>query len=355
MPPTVTLSDRQRTVLRTLVQLYLETGEPVASHDVVEHGQLPFSSATVRAEFAALDEAGYLAKPHAAAGRVPTEAAVRLYAQQLMGSAALPLEERSRIERALAAIRDKLELLLQETSELLYRETGCVGLVVAPPEQWGHIETVRLVALDSRTLILNLVFSWGHVESVLTPLPVEAAKLDLGTIERFLQQELGGNNLYDLDPGRVERALALAKQRSLAHRAVFEPIERFVVDLAQSTPGKVVTSGVTAVAADPAFEGHDQLRVLLRLTQDPGFPPRLFLDMNPARPGVRVRIGREIGGEEFTGLAVVWAPFGRAGDQGGRVGVFGPMRLPYRRAVPLVEHCAALLERNIPVPTRLAS
>lgn len=354
MPPTATLTDRQQTILRTLVQLYLDSGEPVASHGVVAEGRLPFSSATVRAEFIALDELGYLEKPHAAAGRVPTEAAVRLYAQALLGTATLPFDERARIDRALAAIRDKLELLLQETSELLWRETGCVGVVVAPPEQWGHIETVRLVALDQRTLILSLIFSWGHVESVLTPLPVEASKLDLSTLERFLQQELGGNNLYELDPGRVERALLLAKQRSLAHRAVFEPIERFVVDLAQSTPGKVVTSGVTAMASDPAFDGQDQLRVLLRLSQDPGFPPKLFFDMNPSRAGVRVRIGREIGGEEFTGLAVVWAPFGRAGDQGGRVGVFGPLRLPYDRTIPLVEYCATLLERNIPVPKRLA-
>lgn len=347
------LTERQAEILQVVVSRFLASGQPIASHEVLEQTQLRVSSATVRAEFVALTERGYLGKPHTQAGRVPTDEALRLYARELIGHPTLSLTEQQRIEASMNKIRNEIELLLEETSQLLHDETQCVGVVVAPREQWGHIETIRLLQADSHGLLVALVFAWGHVESIITPLQVETGKLDIPMLERFLQQELAGNHLSALQPERLERAFALAKSRSLAHRALFEPIQRFVADLATSAGTKVVSTGVLSLATDPAFDHQPRLRTLLRLAQDPTFPPQIFLDMSPAHPGARVRIGRDLGDEEYEGLAIVWAPFGRNDTDGGRVGIFGPSRLPYDRAIPLVEYCAQLLERNLPAPQRL--
>ncbi|MEO7994649.1 MAG: heat-inducible transcriptional repressor HrcA [bacterium] len=351
---TDSLSARQLIILRVLVARYLDTGLPVASREVVRSGNLPFSSATVRAEFIALTALGFLAKPHAAAGRLPTEAAVRLYARGLLGAAELSLADRVQIDTALSAIKDELEGLLRETSQLLWEQTACVGVVIPPTTQWGHIEEIRLVPVAHDNLLVALLFAWGHVESRIMALPVDSSKLDLPMLERFVNQELGGKNLYELDPARLERAFALAKLRSLAHRAVFEPIEKFVSDLAATLASKVVSTGIVPVAMHPAFEGQAQLRTLLRLSQDPSFSPQVFLDMDPSTRGVRVRIGADLGGEEFAGLAMVWAPFGRTAG-GGKVGIFGPVRMPYERAIPLVSYCADLLERTFPAPSPLVN
>lgn len=347
------LTERQAEILQVVVARYLATGVPIASHDVVAQSSLRMSSATVRSEFLALTERGFLGKPHAQAGRVPTDEALRLYAREMIGHPQLPLADQLRVESTLNAIRNELELLLDETSLLLHNETHCVGVVVAPREQWGHIETIRLVPVESHGLLVALVFAWGHVESIITPLQVDTSKLDIPMLERFLQQEIAGTNLSALDPARLERAFALARQRSLAHRALFEPIQRFVSDLANNAGTKVVTTGVLSLATDPAFDDQLRLRTLLRLAQDPTFPPQIFLDMSPSHPGARVRIGRDLGDEEYEGLATVWAPFGRQDSNGGRVGIFGPSRLPYALAIPLVEFCAQLLERNLPTPRRL--
>lgn len=348
------LTERQTAILRVLVQRYLADGAPVASHEVTANAPIQMSSATVRSEFAVLAERGYLAQPHAAAGRVPTDEALRLYARELIGQPALSPAGQHRVDHALNAIRHELELLLEQTSRLLHEETGCVGIVAAPREQWGHLETLRLVPVEPRRLLIALVFAWGHVESIIiTGLPAEASLADLAPLERHLQQELAGQHLRDLDAGRRERIFGAASQRSRGARAVCEPLERFIAVLADSVAARVVSHGVLNVAADPVFDDQQRLRTLLRLVEDPGFLADIFLDMAPARPGVRIRIGRDLGGAEYDGLALVWAPFGRRDGQGGKTGIFGPARLPYATALPLVEYCANWLDRHLPSPSRL--
>ncbi|HEX9643137.1 MAG TPA: heat-inducible transcriptional repressor HrcA [Acidimicrobiia bacterium] len=320
------LDDRRSHVLQALVEEYIRTGQPVSSQGVLEHAGLGVSSATIRNDLAKLESYGFVTQPHTSAGRIPTPQGYRYYVDHC-SPARLRAVTRSRIEGFFGDVHRGLSKLLKDTSGLLSEVSHYPSVVLGPGFAGEVVRGIHLVHLGQSTVLAVVVGERGQVSQELVRLAFDPTGAELDEAEATLVQAYGGESL-----GHGEVAVAGLHADLLGERV------RAIV--------KAVAAAVQRadkVTSDVYVGGHSQLAalwhdlatvsaVLSILDED----STLRTLMHDAGEGTAVRIGSELNLDEVD-LAVVSTTY-EAGDQGiGRVGVFGPMRMDYRRTIRIVE------------------
>jgi heat-inducible transcriptional repressor len=162
------LDDRGAAILRQLVELYVETGEPVGSRTLSRRLPHALSPATIRNVLADLEEAGLLFAPHTSAGRLPTDRGLRLFVDGLLQFGALPEEERDAIAARCAAGGRSLQDTLAEAGQMLSGLAGAAGLVVAPKSE-APLRHIEFVALGAGRALVVLVTADGQVGIAIPP------------------------------------------------------------------------------------------------------------------------------------------------------------------------------------------
>ncbi|MBN2112507.1 MAG: heat-inducible transcription repressor HrcA [Acidimicrobiia bacterium] len=325
------LDERKAAILAALVEEHIHTGEPVSSRTILDHSPLHCSSATIRNEMVVLEHEGYIVKPHTSAGRVPTDRGYRYYIDHL-SAGPLRRSGHARVEQFFATIHLELDRMLKQTSELLADVAHYPSVVVGPPVQGQTLRDAHLLPVSPDSVLLVLVTERGRVTQSLlrlgtpvTPSEVSGAERALGELVsgralEFPSTEEGDRTNLDLPSpvaDLVGRALQAVAEAARADRPVF-------------LGG---TSLMTTLWEDLA-----KLHRILALLEREASVLQLVDDSSQH---TTVRLGMEVpAGEED--LAVVSAPYEAAGATG-RVGLFGPRRMDYRRAIKAVEEVSDAL------------
>ena len=338
------LDARSRAVFKSLVETYLETGEPVGSRTLSRVPGLAGSPATIRNVMADLTELGLLAAPHVSAGRQPTDLGLRLFVDGIMEVGQPSGEERAAIEAQAGA--EGADRVLGRAAEALSGLTRTASLVVAGKSE-GPLRHVEFVRLDANRALAVLVDERGDVENRLIALP---PGLPAGALERasnFLNAQATGRTLSE---ARRRLAEEIEAQRGALDELTADLVRRGVGELAEGPDGrgggesKLIVRGQSHLIAG----GADDLERLTHLFEEIERKAGLIDLLQAAREGegVRVFIGAENRLFSLSGSAVVAAPYR---DGGGRVvgvvGVVGPTRLNYGRVVPLVDYTAEVVGR----------
>src|ERR671937_2970671 len=187
------LSERQARILRLVVDSYLASGEPVSSKAIAGTAGIEWSSSTVRSELAALEVGGYLTHPHTSAGRVPTEAGYRFFADLLLAASRVPPKRAGGLE--LRRMRREVDEAMRETTATLSRVTDLLALATAPPPATAHIHRVEVLMLQPRVVMVVVIASNGAVTKRLFTFEKE---LDPGLVEwasSYLNEGLAGLSL----------------------------------------------------------------------------------------------------------------------------------------------------------------
>jgi heat-inducible transcriptional repressor len=315
------LDDRKAVILSAVVQEYIETAQPVGSGRISDAPGIDVSSATVRNEMVALEEAGYLAQPHTSAGRVPTDKGYRFFVDRLRSERpVLDRADQGTVIDFFARAHGELESMLTDTSALLTDLTDWTAVVVGPTVDDATIRSVQLVDLASHHVLVVAVMSNGviekrtvEVESELTHEMVEDAGRRLATaVEGRTLRELG-----EPPGGIADDPLALAAVDAL--RAAGSVAEVFV-------------GGASRVAS--AFEAVERVRDVLAVLEQQIVVVSLITDV--LERGQRVAIGEETGVDTLADCALVVAPYEVDGEQAGTIGVLGPTRMDYSQALSAV-------------------
>lgn len=326
------LNERRRTVLSALVNEYVERVQPVGSKVLVERYHLGCSPATVRSELAALEETGFLFQPHTSAGRIPTDSGYRAYVDDVVaeGATALTLSEADGVRKYYAEMEHELTDLLRETSALLSRLTSYVAVVAAPTLRRARIRRVTLVPLGVRRGLVVVVTDSGQVANRAIEFEHDVAPETLSRVEAFLSQTLDGA-LGDVAEQVRMRVDAIPGPEAGVALRVLE----VVLDcLAEADEDRVLTGGVSALLAHPEFADPTAVRPLVGLLED-GMSMLRVLSNVMRTSDVEVRIGRENPASALEHASFVAARYGD-GDTGGIIGVIGPTRMDYRRAMAAV-------------------
>src|SRR3712207_109418 len=185
------LDDRKAAILRAIVQGYVTSGEPVGSKRLTEEWSLGVSSATVRSEMAALEDAGYITHPHTSAGRIPTDKGYRYFVDTLTSSASLRPEQVAAVEGLLLGSAD-LEDLLRRTSSVLSRLTRFAALVVAPRLDTSRLRHVELVVLGAQSVLAVFIVDTGRVEKRMLDLDQPVPEHDVERARHAINEAAAG-------------------------------------------------------------------------------------------------------------------------------------------------------------------
>ncbi len=337
------LNPRSSQILRQIIDGYLTTGEPVGSRTISRNTDLNLSPATIRNVMADLQDAGLLFSPHTSAGRVPTEAGLRLFVDGLLEVGRLSEDERNEIEAQCAAQGRSMEQTLNEASRVLSGLSNCAGVVVVPKTDspLRHIEFVSLA--PGRALVV-LVTEDGGVENRIVEVPLGMPSSAMIDATNFLSARMVGKTIG-------EAQLQIVAELEV-HRRDLDDLTRKLVEAGLATAsgegggGALIVSGTERLLADvQAVEDLDRLRSLYSALETKESWIGL-LDAARDGEGVQIFIGAENELFSVAGCSVVVAPY-RNSDQEivGAVGVIGPTRINYARIIPVVDYTAQVVSR----------
>jgi heat-inducible transcriptional repressor len=337
------LSQRAREILRALVQDYIHTGEPVASQPLLARHGLDCSPATVRNVMADLEALGYLAKPHASAGRVPTEAGYRLYVDTLLKVRPPPPSDREQIEKVTAEAPG-VDALLESTARVLHSLSHHAGVVTTPRPVSDPIRQIEFVRLRENRVIVVFVSEAGLVTNKLMQLD---AVPEPGALERaanYLNEKLREGPVSSLR----ERILADMRE----DQSALQKLVQKALQLAERSFGGEVVGGEVLVDGEesfldaPEFADVQKARALLKAFAEKDRILRV-LDRVLRASEVQIFIGAESELASVPDVSVVAAPYGRGGQVLGTLAVIGPTRMNYARVIPLVDLTAREISRAL--------
>jgi heat-inducible transcriptional repressor len=336
-----TLNDRSREIFRKVVDAYVETGEAVGSRTLSRRLGMSLSPATVRNVMADLEEAGLLYAPHTSAGRVPTEAGLRLFVDGLLEIGALSREERESIDGRCAATGRSLASVLEEATTMLSGLSRCAGLVVAP-KQDAALKHIEFVQLGPGRALVVLVSENGLVENRIIDVPLGLPASSLIEATNYLSQRLVGRTIDD--------ARRLIKTELEQHRAHLDELSRKVVEAGLATwsqaGGYLLVRGQGQLLADvQQMADLERIRALFAMLETKDAMVRL-LDASEKAEGVQIFIGAENELFSMAGCSVIIAPYANREEKVvGAIGVIGPTRMNYARIIPMVDYTAKVIGR----------
>ncbi len=339
------LSARSSDILRKIIDGYLQTGEPVGSRTLSRALGMELSPATIRNVMADLQDAGLLYSPHTSAGRIPTDAGLRLFVDGLLEVGHLTDEERRKIESQCAAQGRSLQQTLSEATRVLSGLSSCAGLVVAPKTDspLRHIEFVSLA--PGRALVV-LVTEDGSVENRIVEVPRGMPASAMVEATNFLSARMVGKTI-----DQAQRQLGDELER---HRRDLDELTQRLVEAGMATAtgegaeAALIISGAERLLDDvQAVEDLDRVRSLYDALEMKESWIKL-LDAARGGEGVQIFIGAENDLFSLAGCSVVVAPYRNSEQQiVGAVGVIGPTRINYARIIPVVDYTAQVVGRLV--------
>jgi len=341
------LSARSRDIFRTIVEAYVETGEPVGSRTLSRRlGQLAggqLSPATIRNVMADLEELGLLFAPHTSAGRLPTDLGLRLFVDGLMETGGLTDDDRASIDGQCAASGRSLPEVLDQATLMLSGLSRCAGMVLAPKTDrpLKHLEFVHLG--PGRALVV-MVTEGGMVENRIIDVPLGLPSSALVEATNYLTTRLAGRTLV---MGRDQILTELESER-----AVLDELSKKVVAAGlaswsrEDNSGALIVRGQAHLLEDVTGIGDlERLRSLFAALETKEQLLKL-VEAAEVADGVQIYIGAENDLFGLAGCSAVISPYRDSQRRLiGAIGVIGPSRINYARIIPMVDYTAKVIGR----------
>lgn len=330
---------RNQQILADVVRTYIETGEPVSSRAVSRRHSEALSPATIRNVMVDLEKDGYLYQPHTSAGRVPTAAAYRFFAQQVASQATLGPEDQEWIRGELAAARTPEEIT-ERAGHVLAAISQGLGIIVSPPLGKTVLEHLRFLLLpDGRVVVVLISSGGGARDKVLRP-EQSFSQEELDRTAEHLNRHYVGWTLAAI---RTDLLARLASERERYDRLVSNALLLCDPSLLADAPGRqIYVEGAAQIAAAPEFADQGQLRELLAAIEEKTKLVALLTGCIEAPEPVHVQIGVKEISPAGENLALISAPYTCHDQVQGSLGVLGPMRMQYERAITAVAYVARL-------------
>ncbi|RVV98026.1 heat-inducible transcriptional repressor HrcA [Mesobaculum littorinae] len=338
------MSDRSREVFRRVVEGYLEHGEPVGSRTLTRTLSEKVSAATVRNVMQDLEFMGLLDSPHTSAGRVPTQAGLRMFVDGLLEVGDLSSQDQEMIDQTLGQDGSGVGALLDRVGSALSGVTRGASLVLAPKHE-APIRHIEFVSLAPDRALVVLVFADGHVENRVFRPPAGQTPSSMREAANFLNALAEGRTVTELR-SRIEREITLRRRELDALAAeLVESGAAIWENEGQSYERLIVRGRANLLADKTQVEEVERIRSLfddLERKRDIAE----FLELTDEGEGVRIFIGSENKLFSLSGSSLVVSPYMNADRKIiGAVGVIGPTRLNYGRIVPIVDYTAQLVGR----------
>lgn len=339
------LNNRSRDIFRSLVDAYLETGEPIGSKTLSHLLDFPLSSATIRNVMSDLELAGLLTSPHTSAGRIPTEHGLKMFVDGLLEIGSLEEQERHAIEAHCRISGMNMEHLLNQASSLLSGLSKCAGVVIAPKTE-SPLKHIEFVHLGNGRALVVMVTEDGVVENRLIDVPVGTLPSALTEASNYLNARLKGKTLEEAKAEiTVEMKSRKAQLDEVAARLVSKGLAAWAGD---GKKGALIVKGQAYLLENiQALEDLEHIRNLFNILETQESMSKL-LDLTETAEGIQIYIGAESSLFTLSGCSMITAPYRNSREQiVGAIGIIGPTRMNYARIIPLVDYTSRVVSKLI--------
>jgi heat-inducible transcriptional repressor len=326
------MDDRKRRVLLAIIQDYILTAEPVGSRTISRKYDIGVSPATIRNEMADLEEMGYIEQPHTSAGRIPSDKGYRYYVDFLMERLRLSEEEESFIYQYYDRKIAELEEVIRITSELISKLTSYAAITLGPLSGSSTIKLIDLTSIDEERALLVVVTDTGLVEHRFVDVPGYISPRDMDMVSRVLRQKLRGLTLNEISKTLFDEIRLEVK---LQKDFLFDILDLIDQVLQGEDCRNIYMDGALNIMKHPEFKSIEKVQSLLGLLQEKEVIRSLMTQ--PMPEGLTVRIGGENIYEGIHDCSLITATYSLDNQIVGTVGVLGPTRMEYSKAISIVE------------------
>ncbi|MDA8018049.1 MAG: heat-inducible transcriptional repressor HrcA [Thermoanaerobaculia bacterium] len=337
------LSEREQSILKDVIHTYVLTGEPVSSRTVSKHAQHGLSAASIRNVMADLEDMDLLCQPHTSAGRVPTEAAYRLYVQALMTRSSLSPQDKHYIEDRLREAGDA-EQTMAAITHLLSELSDQVGVVLTPVVDEIFLKSADFVPIGRRKVLCVLVSTSGFIDNVTVRTDEEVTRDDLVRMSNYVTESFSGKRLRRIREDLLRR---MASEKSDVDRWLTGALRLAQQALHGSAEQEVLLEGASSLLGRPELSDVERVRRMLDTFADQARLVNLLSRCLESEGGVRVFIGEDSDVTSELEFSMVATTYGSGDGALGSLGVIGPSRMEYPRMVPLVRHLGKTLSRAL--------
>ena len=334
------LTERKKKVLRSVVDLYIRTAEPVGSKAITELPDMNYSSATIRNEMADLTTMGYLEQPHTSAGRVPSAAGYRMYVDELMMDYRLSVDETKSINNAIEEKMNQVDKLVERVAKLVSQATNLPAISAAARQGNATVLQYNLLRSGTGSFILVLTLPGDQVVNKLIKLPVAIADSDLSLLSALLNTAMTEITAEEFTAEKMDKVM-----RSAGAAASLVPvIVDFTVEtLKKQSSTNMAIAGQARLLGLPEYRDVDKAqRVLSSIDEDAlSNLPAVMEGAN----GTKVIVGPENIADELKDTSVVVTKFDIGDGMQGMIGVVGPTRMDYAKVTARLSYFAESLSR----------
>ena len=339
------LTERKKKVLRSVVDLYIRTAEPVGSKAITELPDMNYSSATIRNEMADLTAMGYLEQPHTSAGRIPSAAGYRLYVDELMLDYRLTMDETHSINTAIEEKMQRVDRMVERVAKLVSQATDLPAISLASRNGGATVKRFDLILAGAGSFILVLMLSNDEVVNKLIKLPLHVEETDLKVLSAVLNATMTQLAPDDYTAELLERVMMSAGAASTLVPIIVE----FTTDtLRRQASTNMAVAGQMRLLGQPEYRDVDKAqRVLTSLDEDTlSNLPAVLRNEN----GTQVLVGPENVAQELKDTSVVMTKFDIGDGMHGMIGVVGPTRMDYAKVTARLSYFAESLSKMFAKP-----
>jgi len=329
------LNEREEIVLKTIIEEFVQSNEPVGSRYISKSGPLKLGPASIRNIMSDLEEKGFIMQPHTSSGRVPSDEGYRYYIDKLITFDAANETILQTLKEQCAA--DNVSGILKKVSDNLGRLTNSVGFVISPKLNTMLLKHIEFVRLNPTTVLAVVVARTGIVHNVMLEVPPSTKDSDLVQVSNYLNHHFSDKSLMEIKLEIVNQMKDDKRKMDQLFNKVTQMAE--AVFSKSEADSDIIISSASGILGLPEFTDVSRLKGLLDTFEERKF---IFdvLDKCQNEKGVNIFVGSEIGRQEISELGLVTKTYSRGGNVVGMLGIIGPKRMRYSDVVSVVD-CSA--------------
>ncbi len=335
----IDIEERRKKILCVIVDSYIESAVPIGSRAISQRFRWTVSPATIRNVMSDLEEMNLITHPHTSAGRVPTDKGYRFYVDCLLEPKHLTKEEEAIIAKSLNKKCEDFESLMRTSSRTLSMITNVAGVVLTPRLKRSVFKRIEFIPIDSSRTLAVLITTSGIVKNSMLELQEKTTKAELFRISEFLNQELNGMFLGDIENYLTRRLL---ERRDSFYAFLKKAIEMLSSPNLLRIEDRMYFEGATSLMSYPEFKDISKARLFLKLFEEKKDILDLFNE-DMETEGIKIHIGKENACKSIQEYTVVTCNYKIRQRTIGILGAIGPTRMEYGKVISCVNYLSEIL------------
>jgi len=335
------LNEREKNILRYIIQQFVLTASPVGSRNITKKYELGVSPATVRNIMSDLEESGYIGHPHTSAGRIPTDKGYRTYVDSMMELQTLHSSEKGMINRSFEQAENDTDEIIKLTARLLSSITKQLAAVTYPKVDSGTLEKIQLMSLSSTRLLVVISIKSGLVKTITLEMNSELNQSQLESVERLLNERLSGLSLKEIRDSFKDRVKDIPTDQKSIIKLFIDSADKIFNDARHSD--KLVITGAKDIVKQPEFELPERFQSVIELIEEQDVIIHILeKGSDAASDQVFISIGSENEDQKMQDYSLISKEY-KIGNISGTLGIIGPKRMEYSKVVAIVDYVSKIL------------